>query len=121
MTTTDDERVEAALWAAMELSFLVHTHAGREEITAFLDTADVPALLIALASMVDIESNLNDLLSWNQLSQAAREPVHERLHRAHRSVTALRAGGYPISEDLQDLEKHYQWLSGFTENLRRTG
>lgn len=60
MTTT---RVDCALPLALELVDAVH-RMDRREVARLIDLADLPALAVVLAGMVDEDRTVRDLLGW---------------------------------------------------------
>lgn len=58
------DRVQECFPTALELVGIVHGDGGPDEVASILATADLPALLIALAALVPDDRSMSSLLAW---------------------------------------------------------
>ncbi|GAC1408744.1 MAG: hypothetical protein NVSMB60_30270 [Mycobacterium sp.] len=75
--STDHDRAEQALPLALELVDAVRRK-DHTDVRSCVDRADIPALLIVLATLVDDERPVSDLLGW-----LIKPPRRERGQRRH--------------------------------------
>ena len=96
VTVTD--RVELAMPAALAMVTAVRT--GPDEVGRILDTADLPALAVALAALVPDDRTVNSLLRWYHphptgalVWKPASTPVRAPRKRPERALKVLQPCG----------------------------
>lgn len=101
------QRAETAIPQALELVDAVRRF-DRGDVRHIIATADLPALAVALAAMVDQDRSLTDLLGWTEeqdgLVDGWRWPD---VLAAHAEWEAYRYRGIPAPEHVADGQRVY--------------
>ncbi len=104
MTAT---RVDCALPLALELVGAVRDHDSRT-VEHVLDVADVPALAVVLAAMVDETKTPRELLQWVDDAHDPQSGWHRGLRRAHTLYGIYRRRGAQMPAVVLEGERLYQ-------------
>lgn len=105
------ERADQAVPLALELVDAVRS-GRRGEVQCVIDRADVPALLVVLAAMVDDSRPVSELLGW--VREPSRRPARQRRRQplkpcgTHAAYVRHVDRGEPIDPLCEAEERRYQ-------------